>query len=67
MEPAIIGLGRMGGNMAERLVAARHRVIGYVRHIETIEAFEKKGIVGAASLEDLASRARDGHSWLNLG
>lgn len=56
MELAIIGLGRMGGNMAERLVAAGHRVIGYARHIETIEAFEKKGIVGASSLEDLVSR-----------
>jgi 6-phosphogluconate dehydrogenase len=55
MELAIIGLGRMGGNMAERLAAGGHRVIGYARHAETIEAAAKKGIVGASSLEELVS------------
>ena len=56
MELGIIGLGRMGGNMAERLVAGGHRVIGYARHAEAIRAAEKKGVVGASSYQDLVSR-----------
>ncbi|MBE0713080.1 MAG: decarboxylating 6-phosphogluconate dehydrogenase [Candidatus Aminicenantes bacterium] len=56
MELAIIGLGRMGANMAERLVAGGHRVIGYARHAEAVQAVEKKGVVGASSYQDLVSR-----------
>jgi len=32
MQIGIIGLGRMGGNMAERLRRAGHEVVGYARH-----------------------------------
>src|SRR5919108_2346221 len=28
----MVGLGRMGGNMAERLRRASHEVVGYTRH-----------------------------------
>ena len=56
MELAIIGLGRMGGNMAERLVAGGHRVVGYTRRAEAIEAAEKRGIAEASSLKDLVSK-----------
>jgi len=56
MELAIIGLGRMGANMAERLVAGGHRVIGYARHADAVQAAEKKGVVGVSSYRDLVSR-----------
>jgi 6-phosphogluconate dehydrogenase len=46
----------MGANMAERLVAGGHRVIGYARHAEAVQAVEKKGVVGASSYRDLVSR-----------
>jgi 6-phosphogluconate dehydrogenase len=31
MEVGMIGLGRMGANMAQRLVGGRHRVVGFDR------------------------------------
>ncbi|MBI5945234.1 MAG: decarboxylating 6-phosphogluconate dehydrogenase [Chloroflexi bacterium] len=51
MELAIIGLGKMGLNMATRLVRGGHRVIGYARTKETVESAIKLGAEGAYSLE----------------
>jgi len=31
MEPGMIGLGRMGGNMVLRLLRGSHRVVAYVK------------------------------------
>lgn len=50
MELGIIGLGRMGANMAERLVLGGHRVIGYDRSPEAIQHVVDKGAEGAPSL-----------------
>jgi 6-phosphogluconate dehydrogenase len=55
MELAIVGLGRMGGNMAERLIKGSHRIIGYARHKESVEKSVKKGLVGSYSLEEMIS------------
>lgn len=55
MKMGMIGLGKMGGNMAERLVRAGHEIIGYARHMETVESAAKKGIKGMSSLADLIS------------
>ena len=35
MQIGMIGLGKMGGNMAERLRRAGHDVVGYDHHPET--------------------------------
>lgn len=56
MELGIIGLGKMGGNMAVRLVNGGHRVVGYARTKANVDAAAKQGIVPARSLEDLVSR-----------
>lgn len=56
MELAMIGLGKMGGNMASRLLRTGHRVIGYNRSPEPIRAAEAEGAVGANSLEDAVSK-----------
>ncbi|MDA2915879.1 decarboxylating 6-phosphogluconate dehydrogenase [Nitrospinae bacterium AH_259_B05_G02_I21] len=53
MELGIIGLGRMGANMAERLILGGHRVVGYDRSPEPIQQVVEKGAVGADSLEAL--------------
>ena len=53
MEVAMIGLGRMGGNMATRLLLHGHRVLAYDRSEDAIRANESKGAVGARSLEAL--------------
>jgi 6-phosphogluconate dehydrogenase len=59
MQPAMIGLGRMGGNMARRLMAAGHEVIAYSATAKTREAFAKEtGAVAASSLAELASRLK---------
>ena len=52
MELALVGLGKMGLNMATRLVRGGHRVIGYARTKETVESAIKLGAEGAFSLEE---------------
>jgi 6-phosphogluconate dehydrogenase len=51
MELAMIGLGRMGGNMAHRLSDAGHRVVGWTRSGEPTLA-DEFGITWAGSLAD---------------
>jgi 6-phosphogluconate dehydrogenase len=48
----MIGLGRMGANMTERLVRGGHKVITYDRSAEAIQRVVDKGAVGAHSLAD---------------
>ncbi len=52
MELALIGLGKMGLNMAKRLTKGGHRVIGYARTKETVDGAVKEGVEGAYSLEE---------------
>ncbi|HCR72749.1 MAG TPA: decarboxylating 6-phosphogluconate dehydrogenase [Anaerolineae bacterium] len=52
MELAIVGLGKMGLNMATRLVQGGHKVVGYARSKESVEAAVKNGAEGAHSLEE---------------
>lgn len=52
MELGMIGLGRMGANMTERLVLGGHRVVSYDRSPEAIQHVVDKGAVGAHSLAD---------------
>jgi 6-phosphogluconate dehydrogenase len=58
MQLGMIGLGRMGANMAQRLIRRGHTIVGYVRHAETVEALLKEGAIteGATSLPDLVSK-----------
>jgi 6-phosphogluconate dehydrogenase len=55
MEVGMLGLGRMGGNMATRLVRGGHRVVGYARTRETVDAAVANGVVGAYALADLVA------------
>jgi 6-phosphogluconate dehydrogenase len=55
MELAMIGLGKMGGNMAERLLRGGHRVVAHARTEESIRAAEANGAVGARSLDDVVA------------
>jgi 6-phosphogluconate dehydrogenase len=56
MELAMIGLGKMGMNMATRLVREGHRVVGYARTATTVEEAEQNGIEGAHSLEEAVEK-----------
>jgi 6-phosphogluconate dehydrogenase len=52
MELGMIGLGRMGANMTERLLRDGHRVISFDRSAEAIQRVVDKGALGAHSLSD---------------
>ena len=53
MELGLIGLGKMGGNMAERLHRAGHKVVGFDFSAEAVKRLKDSGSVGVGSLEDL--------------
>ncbi len=55
MELGIVGLGKMGANMARRLSRGGHRVVGYNRSVEVAYdlADEEENVVPTESLEDL--------------
>ena len=56
MELGMIGLGRMGANMTERLVRGGHRVVSYDRSAEAIQRVVDIGGVGAHSLSDFVKQ-----------
>ena len=56
MELGMIGLGRMGGNMSQRLIGGGHQVVTYDSVKEAVEAIVKKGATGALSHADLAGK-----------
>jgi 6-phosphogluconate dehydrogenase len=53
MELGIIGLGKMGGNMAERLRLGGHKVVGFDFSAEAVKKLTDSGAVGVNSLEGL--------------
>jgi 6-phosphogluconate dehydrogenase len=55
MEIGMIGLGRMGGNMVQRLLNGGHRVVTYDRSSEAVTASQSQGAVGASSIEELVN------------
>ena len=56
MELGMIGLGRMGANMTERLVLGGHRVVAYDRSAEAVQRVVDKGAIGAHSLADFVKQ-----------
>ena len=55
MQLAMIGLGRMGGNMVERLMRHGHKLVVYDRSDEAMAKYEK---LGASRAGDLAAVVR---------
>ncbi|HEX4078179.1 MAG TPA: decarboxylating 6-phosphogluconate dehydrogenase [Rhizomicrobium sp.] len=67
MQIAIIGLGRMGGNIARRLMAHGHDVIAFDRDPQAVEKLESAHARGARALGDLARRLAPPRSaWVML-
>ena len=67
MDIGIIGLGRMGANMARRLLRGGHRVVAYNRSPAPVEAAVAEGAVGAASLAQLVEALpRPRVAWMML-
>ncbi len=56
MQLGMVGLGRMGGNMAQRLLHGGHDLVVYDPNPEAVEAQQGAGAAGAASLGRLAAK-----------
>ncbi|MGN6586584.1 MAG: phosphogluconate dehydrogenase (NAD(+)-dependent, decarboxylating) [Solirubrobacterales bacterium] len=56
MELGIVGLGRMGANMARRLMRDGHRIVAYDVNPDAVSQLEGEGADGASSLEEMASK-----------
>jgi 6-phosphogluconate dehydrogenase len=52
----MIGLGRMGGNMARRLMRGGHRVVAHAIDAQAVRQIAAEGALGAASLDQLVER-----------
>lgn len=53
MQIGMIGLGKMGMNMARRLVKGNHKVVAYNRSPEKVKEIVREGAAGAFSVEEL--------------
>jgi len=58
MQLGMIGLGRMGGNMARRLIKAGHNIVVYDRTPEKVKEMESEGAVASYSLEELIQKLK---------
>ena len=56
MEIGMVGLGRMGGAMAQRLLKAGHRVMTYDPRPEAVQSLESEGSSGAGSLAEMVGK-----------
>ena len=56
MQLGMVGLGRMGGNMTERLLQRGHDVVAFDRNADTVEAAASQGASGASSLANLVEQ-----------
>jgi len=54
MQLGLIGLGKMGGNMAERLRLGGHQVVGFDFNADAVAKLTASGNIGVSTLEDLA-------------
>ena len=67
MKLGLIGLGKMGFPMAERLVRSGIQVVAYNRSSEKVDRIARKGAIPAYSIEDLVKKLpRPRVVWLML-
>lgn len=65
MRIAMVGLGRMGGNMTERLLRGGHELVVYDRDPNVAKRLEALGATAATSLSDVAAKLGTPHIvWL---
>src|ERR1700730_11824280 len=56
LQIAMIGLGRMGANMAQRLLRGGHKVVGFDPADAARAALEQKGAESAATLDEMVAK-----------
>ncbi len=55
MEIGMVGLGRMGSNLARRLVRSGHRCVAYDVNPESVAELQDEGVEGAETLQELVA------------
>ena len=67
MQIGVIGLGRMGGNIARRLMGAGHRCVVYDRAADAVAGLAGDGATASSGLDDLVAKlAAPRVVWLML-
>jgi len=67
MQLGVVGLGRMGGNIVQRLQRHGHSCVVYDRSPDAVTALAKKGAVASSGLKDLAAKLSTPRAiWLML-
>ncbi len=56
MRLAMIGLGRMGANIARRLMRGGHEIVAFDRNAPAVAKLAAEGAIAAASLEEVADK-----------
>ncbi len=56
MDIAMIGLGKMGANMVNRLLLGGHRVVAFDINEDAIQAAEEAGAEGARTLDQVVEK-----------
>ncbi len=56
MQLGMVGLGRMGGNLVQRLLRHGHSCVVYDKNADAVAALTGKGAIGSRSLDDLAAK-----------
>src|SRR6516164_4479197 len=65
MQIGIVGLGRVGANMARRLMRKKHEVAVYDHKQESVAALAKEGAIGATDVAGLSKKlAKPRAVWL---
>ncbi len=63
MKIGLIGLGRMGGNIARRLMKNGHEVVAFDRNAPAVEALVADGAIGANSLDQMRGKLDSPAIW----
>jgi 6-phosphogluconate dehydrogenase len=67
MQLGVVGLGRMGGNIAQRLMRHGHSCVVYDKSAEAVAALSGQGASGSRGLDDLAAKLTAPRAvWLML-
>jgi 6-phosphogluconate dehydrogenase len=56
MKLGFVGLGKMGGNMVQRLIHGGHQVVAYARSESSVREAVSHGAEGASSLDELVTK-----------
>lgn len=67
MQVAMIGLGRMGSNMARRLLRAGHECVVFNRSRQSVEELARENAIAAADLGDVVNKLKKPRAlWLMI-